>query len=185
MDKEIKNNAIEHMRKTIEHLNHELTMIRTGRASTVLIDTLKVDYFGTLTPVKHIANVSIPDARTILIQPFQQNMLPNIEKTIYQSDLGLTPNNDGHVIRLSIPQLTEERRKEILKIVKKHGEEAKIATRNIRRDAIEKLRAMEKAGELPEDIRHKGEKEVQEMTDKHISEVDKTIEAKEEEIMTV
>ena len=120
MDKEIKKQAVEHMEKAIGHLNHELSQIRTGRASVTLLDTIKVDYFGTQTPLKHVANISIPDAKTIMIQPFQPNILQDIEKAIYASDLGLTPNNDGHVIRLAIPQPTEERRREILKIVKKY-----------------------------------------------------------------
>ena len=185
MDKEIKKQAIEHMKKTIEHLNHELSRIRTGRASTTLLDTLKVDYFGTMSPIKHVANISIPDAKTILIQPFQPNMIQNIEKAIQTSDLGLTPNSDGHVIRLPIPQLTEERRKDILKIVKTHGEEAKIAIRNIRRDAIEKLRAAEKSHELPEDDRHRGEKEAQELTDEYIGKIEEIVATKEEDVMTV
>ena len=185
MDREIKKVAVEHMQKAVEHLNHELSRIRTGRASTALLDTIKVDYFGTMTPLKHIANVSVPDAKTIMIQPFQPNLLQSIEKTILGSDLGLTPNSDGHVIRLPIPQLTEDRRKEILKFVRKLGEDSKIAIRNIRRDAIEKLRAAEKAHELPEDDRHRGEKEIQELTDKYIVEIDKVIEAKEEDVMTV
>lgn len=185
MDKEIKKQTVDHMKKAVEHLNNELARIRTGRASTALLDTVKVDYFGTLTPVKHIANVSIPDAKTIMIQPFQPNILQNIEKAIYTSDLGLTPNSDGHVIRLPIPQLTEERRKEILKLVKKLGEDAKIAIRNVRRDSIEKLREAEKNEGLPEDDRHRGEKEAQEFTDKYIAEIDKIVEAKEEEVMTV
>ena len=173
------------MKKTIEHLNHEFSRIRTGRASTTLLDTVKIDYFGTLTPLKHVANISIPDAKTIMIQPFQPNMLSNIEKAILKSDLGLTPNNDGHAIRLPIPKLTEERRKDILKLVRKYGEESKIAIRNIRREAIEKLRAAEKDGHLPEDDLHRGEKEAQEFTDKYTHEIDSIVEAKEEEVMTV
>jgi len=185
MDKEIRKHTVDHMQKAADHLSHELAIIRTGRASTALLDIVRVDYYGTATPVKHVANVSIPDARTIMIQPFQQDMLSNIEKAIQQSDLGLTPNNDGHVIRLPIPSLTEERRKEIIKLVHKLGEETKITIRNIRRDTIEKLRAAEKSGDLPEDDRHRGEKEAQELTDKFITEIDKTIAVKEEEILTV
>ena len=185
MDKEIKKHTVDHMKKTIEHLNHELSTIRTGRASTALLDTIKVDYFGTMTPLKHVASISIPDPKTIAIQPFQPNMLVNIEKALQASDLGLTPNSDGHVIRLSIPKLTEERRMEILKIVKNQGEETKIAIRNIRRDAIEKLRAAQKASDITEDDLHRGEKEAQEITDEYIAEVDEIIEKKEEEIMTV
>ena len=185
MDKEIKKNAVDHMKKAIDHLNHELSTIRTGRASAALLDAVNVDYFGTMTPLKHIANVSVPDPKTIAIQPFQPNMLANIEKTIQASDLGLTPNNDGHLIRLSIPQLTEERRKDILKIVKKLGEDTKISIRNIRRDAIEKLRASQKASEITEDDLHRGEKETQEFTDKYVAQVDEVIENKEKDIMTV
>ena len=185
MDKEIRHHTVEHMHKTIEHLNHELSHIRSGRASTALLDAVKVDFFGTMSPLKHVASISIPDARSIVIQPFQPNMLQNIEKAIHQSDLGLTPNNDGHIIRLTIPQLTEERRKDLLKLVKKFGEDSKIAIRNIRRDAIEKLRAAEKESDITEDDLHRGEKEAQELTDKHIKDIDKIVAAKEEDVMTV
>ncbi|MFC1538375.1 ribosome recycling factor [Candidatus Latescibacterota bacterium] len=185
MDKEIKLYAIEHMKKAIEHLHHELATVRTGRASTTLLDTLKVDYFGAMSPIKHVANVSVPDAKTIAIQPFQPNMLSEIEKAIMSSDLGLNPQNDGSIIRLIIPQLTEERRKDILKLVKKFGEDTKIAIRNIRREAIEKLRHSEKESEISEDDLHRGEKEAQEYTDKYIAEVDEIIEVKETDVMTV
>ncbi len=185
MDKAVKKEAIEHMQKTIEHLNHELSRIRTGRASTTLLDTIKVDYFGTPSPLKHVANISIPDAKTIMIQPFQPNMLGEIEKTIQASDLGLTPNNDGHSIRLPIPALTEDRRKDILKLVKQHGEDSKVAIRNIRREVIEKLRHMEKDHDISEDDLHRGEKEAQEITDDYTKKVDEVINAKEEEVMTV
>ncbi len=173
------------MNGAIEHLNHELATIRTGRASTSLLDTVKVNYFGTPTPLKHIANISIPDAKTITIQPFQSNMLNEIEKALHASNLGLTPQSDGHSIHMNIPPLTEERRKDILKIVKKNGEDTKIAIRNIRRDAIEKLRSAEKDGNISEDDLHRGEKEAQEITDKYISQVDSIIKDKEEEVMTV
>lgn len=185
MDREIKKAAVEHMNSAIEHLNHELATIRTGRASTTLLDTVKVDYFGTPTPLKHIANISIPDAKTIAIQPFQSNILNEIEKALHSSSLGLTPQSDGHSIRLNIPQLTEERRKDILKVVKKHGEDTKIAIRNIRRDAIEKLRSAQKDGNITEDDLHRGEKETQEITDKYVTQVDNIIKDKEEEVMTV
>ena len=185
MDKEIKSNAIVHMKKTIEHLNHELATIRTGRATTTLLDIVKVDYFGTMTPIKHVANISIPESKTIAIQPFQPNMIGNIEKAILASDLGITPQNDGHMIRLVIPQLTEERRKDILKVVKKHGEDSKVAVRNIRRETIDKLRTAQKSSEITEDDLHRGEKEAQEFTDKYVGEIDVIIENKEKEIMTV
>ena len=185
MDKEIRAFAVDHMKKAIEHLKRELATIRTGRASTSLLDTLKVDNYGTKSPINHVANVSIPDARTILIHPFQPKMLADIEKAIYASDLGLTPNSDGHSMRLPIPKLTEERRKDILKLVKHHGEDTKVAIRNIRRDAIEKLRHAKKEGEIPEDDLFRNEKETQEYTDKYVSKVDEVIKEKEEEVMTV
>ena len=185
MDKEIKSTGTEHMKGAIEHLNHELSSIRTGRASANLLDMVKVDYFGTPSPVKHVASVSVPDARTIMIQPFQANMIQAIEKAILASDLGLTPNNDGHVIRLIIPQLTEERRRDLLKLVKKIGEDAKIAIRNIRRDMIEKLRQAQKDGGITEDDLHRNEKEVQDITDDFIKQVDVIVADKETDVMTV
>jgi ribosome recycling factor len=185
MDKELKKVTGDHMKKALEHLSHELTTIRTGRASAALLDGIRVDYYGVPTPIKQVATVSVPDAKTILVQPFQPNMLSAVDKAIRASDLGLTPNNDGHSIRLPIPSLTEERRKDLLKVVKKLGEDTRIAIRNIRRDAIEKIKASEKAGKITEDDMHRGEKEAQEITDDYIKEVDKVIAAKEKEIMTV
>ena len=185
MDKEIKKDAVIHMKKAIEHLQYELATIRTGRASATLLDAIKVDYFGSMTPLKHVATISIPDSKTIAVQPFQPNLIVNIEKAILASDLGITPQNDGHTIRLVIPQLTEERRKDILKIVKKLGEETKISIRNIRRDTIEKLRNAQKASDISEDDLHRGEKETQEFTDKHVAEVDTVIANKEKEIFTI
>jgi ribosome recycling factor len=185
MDSELKKTTLDHMKKAIEHLSHELTTIRTGRASAALLDTLKVDYYGVMTPIKQVATVTVPDAKTIMVQPFQQNMLHSVEKAIRASDLGLNPNNDGHMIRLPIPSLTEDRRREILKIVKKLGEDTRIAVRNIRRDAIDKIKASEKAGTITEDDMRRGEKEAQEITDEHIKDVDKIILAKEKEVMTI
>jgi ribosome recycling factor len=185
MDKELKKVTVEHMKKAIEHLSHELASIRTGRASAALLDGIKADYYGVPTPIKQVATVSVPDAKTILVQPFQQNMLAAVDKAIRASDLGLTPNSDGRSIRLPIPALTEERRRDLLKLVKKLGEDTRVAIRNIRRDAIEKIKASEKAGKITEDDLHRGEKEAQEITDEHIKEVDKVIQAKEKEIMTV
>ena len=185
MDKEIRKDTEEHMRKAVEHLLYEFSHIRTGRASTALLDTVKVDYYGTPSPLKHVATVSVPDSRTIIIQPFQDNLLQAIEKGLHQSDLGLTPNSDGHVIRLTIPQLTEERRKDIIKVVKRLAEEGRVTIRNIRRDAIEKLRHAEKEHHISEDDLHRAEKETQELTDKHVKEVDDVLKAKEAEVMTV
>jgi ribosome recycling factor len=185
MDKLIKKNGAEHMQKTIDHLAHELSTVRTGRASATLLDMVKVDYFGTPSAVKHVASVSVPDARTIMIQPFQTNMLAALEKAILASDLGLTPSNDGHVIRLTIPQLTEDRRKDLMKLVKKMGEETKVAIRNIRREMIEKLRQAEKDGHVTEDDMHRAEKEVQDLTDDFTKKIDEIVISKEKEVMTV
>ena len=185
MIKEIKDLSIEHMQKALEHLNHELSTIRTGRASAALLDSIKVDYYGTMTPLKHVATINIPDAKTINIQPFETNKLSAIEKAILASDVGITPSNDGHTIRLVIPKLTEERRRDLIKIVKKIGEDARIAIRNIRREAIEKLKAAEKESLITEDDLHRSEKEIQELTDKNILEIDKILEVKDKEILTV
>ena len=185
MDKDLKHVTLDHMKKAVEHLAHELSTIRTGRASAALLDGLKVEYYGVPSPIKQVATVSVPDAKTILIQPFQPNMLGPIEKAVRASDLGLNPNSDGRAIRLPIPALTEERRKDLMKVVKKLGEDARIAVRNIRRDVIEKIKASEKTGAITEDDLHRGEKEAQDITDEHIKEVDTIILAKEKEIMTV
>ena len=185
MDKDLKHVTLDHMKKAVEHLAHELSTIRTGRASAALLDGLKVEYYGVPSPIKQVATVSVPDAKTILIQPFQPNMLGPIEKAVRASDLGLNPNSDGRAIRLPIPALTEERRKDLMKVVKKLAEDARIAVRNIRRDVIEKIKASEKTGAITEDDLHRGEKEAQDITDEHIKEVDTIILAKEKEIMTV
>jgi ribosome recycling factor len=185
MEKELKRVTVEHMKKAVEHLSHDLATIRTGRASAALLDGIRVEYYGVPTPVKQVATVSVPDAKTILIQPFQPNVLHAIEKAIMASDLGLTPNSDGHAIRLPIPALTEDRRKDLIKVVKKLGEDTRIAVRNIRRDAIEKIKASEKSGKITEDDLHRGEKEAQDITDEYIKEIDAVLIAKEKEIMTI
>ncbi len=185
MDNELQKTTLDHMNKAIEHLSHELASIRTGRASTALLDGIKVDYYGSPTPLKQVATVSVPDAKTIMVQPYQANMLGPVEKAIRASDLGLTPNNDGKTIRLPIPALTEDRRKDLLKVVKKLGEETRIAIRNVRRDTIEKMKASQKAGTITEDDLRRGEKEAQDLTDDRIKEVDRVIAVKEKEIMTV
>lgn len=185
MDKELKKVTVEHMQKALDHLSHELAAIRTGRASAALLDGIKVDYYGVPTPLKQVATVSVPDAKTIMVQPFQQNMFSAVEKAIRASDLGLNPNSDGKSLRLPIPSLTEERRREIMKVVKKLGEDTRVAIRNVRRDSIDKMKSSEKAGKITEDDLHRGEKEAQELTDEHIKDIDKIIAAKEKEIMTV
>jgi ribosome recycling factor len=185
MVNEIRQVTTDHMKKTIEHLSTELSHIRTGRASAALLDTIKVDYYGTPSPLKHIAAISVPDSKTILVQPYQPNMLQPIDKALRQSELGHNPNNDGHSLRIPIPQLTEERRKEIIKVVRKLGEDTRVAIRNIRRDSIDKLRTAQKNSSITEDELHKSEKEMQDLTDKYISEIDSIVAVKEKEIMTV
>ena len=157
--------------------------IRTGRASASLVEEIMIDYYGTSTPLNQLASISIPESRLITIQPWDPSVLGNIEKAILKSDLGLTPTNDGKIIRISIPALTEERRKELVKMVHKIGEEAKVAIRQIRRDANEKLKKMKKDKEISEDQFHRGQEEVQKNTDQFIQKVDEILKKKEEEIM--
>ena len=174
----------EKMDKTIEALKRELSSIRTGRASTSLLDRITVDYYGTPTPVKQVANVSVPEPRMITIAPWEPKMLGEIEKAILKSDLGLNPNNDGKIIRLEIPQLTEERRKDLVKDVKKKGEAAKVAVRNIRRDANDAFKKLTKQ-DVSEDEVKDLEDAVQKLTDKFIKKIDAAVEMKSKEILTV
>ena len=166
------------MQKSLDSMTNDFMTIRAGRANPHVLDKVKVDYYGVATPVAQVGNVSVPEARTIMIQPWEPNLLKEIEKAILVSDIGITPTNDGKAIRLNFPDLTEERRKELAKDVKKRGEEAKVAVRNIRRDANE-------AGELNEDQAKDEEDKVQKMTDKYIKQIDEAVEAKSKEIMTV
>ena len=175
----------EKMDKTIEALKRELSSIRTGRASTSLLDRITVDYYGTPTPVKQVANVAAPEPRMITIAPWEPKMLGEIEKAILKSDLGLNPNNDGKIIRLEIPQLTEERRKELSKKVSKIAEDSKVVIRNIRRDANEAFKKMEKNDEISEDELKDLTEKVQKLTDKSIEKIDKAVENKTKEILTV
>jgi len=177
--------AEEKMKKTISVYKDELMGIRAGRANPALLDKISIDYYGVLTPLNQVASVSAPEPRLLVIQPWDANTIPQIEKAILKSDLGLNPSNDGKVIRLPIPQLTEDRRKELVKIVKKSAENAKIAIRNSRREANDKLKKMEKNKEISEDDRKIAEDEIQEMTDKYILEVDELTEKKEAELMEV
>jgi ribosome recycling factor len=177
--------AEEKMKKTISIYKDELMGIRAGRANPALLDKISIDYYGVLTPLNQVASVSAPEPRLLVIQPWDANTIPQIEKAILKSDLGLNPSNDGKVIRLPIPQLTEDRRKELVKIVKKSAENAKIAIRNSRREANDKLKKMEKNKEISEDDRKIAEDEIQEMTDKYILEVDELTEKKEAELMEV
>jgi ribosome recycling factor len=173
------------MQKTIEATLRSLNTIRTGRANASLLDRITVEYYGAETPLKSLANISTPDATTLAIQPFDRSSLNAIEKAIQLSDLGLTPNNDGSIIRLNIPQLTTERRKEFVKVASKYGEEGKVAIRNIRRDAVEGIRKQEKAGEVSEDEARDLQDEVQKLTDKFVSKIDALLKDKEADIMKV
>lgn len=175
----------EKMDKTIEALKRELSSIRTGRASTSLLDRITVDYYGTPTPVKQVANVSVPEPRMITIAPWEPKMFGEIEKAILKSDLGLNPNNDGKIIRLEIPQLTEERRKELSKKVSKIAEDSKVVIRNIRRDANETIKKMEKKKEVTEDDSKEGQENIQKLTDKKIKAIDEIKAKKEKEVMAV
>lgn len=175
----------EKMKKTLAALGEEYVSIRAGRANPHLLDKLKVNYYGQPSPLQTVANVSVPEARVILIQPWESSLIKEIEKAIIASDLGLTPNNDGKAIRLVFPELTEERRKDLVKDVKKKGENAKVAVRNIRRDANDIFKKQSKANEISEDELKQAETKMQKLTDKYIDEVDKAIEAKTKEILTV
>lgn len=168
-----------------ESLKKDLASIRTGRASLALLDGINVNYYGTMTPLTQLATLGIPDSRQITIQPWEQKIIPEIEKAILKSDLGLTPGNDGKVIRLNIPMLTEERRKQLVKVAKKRAEEAKIAVRNIRRDIMDELKKMEKEKHLSEDDVKRFQEEVQKTTDSYIGRVDEILQHKEKEIMEV
>ena len=175
----------EKMTKTLDNLANEYATIRAGRANPHILDKIKVDYYGTPTPIQQVANVSVPEARMIQIQPWEASIIKEIERAIISSDLGLTPTNDGKAIRLVFPELTEERRKELVKAVKKKGENAKIAIRNVRRDANDLFKKQNKANEISEDEQKQAEDKVQKLTDKYIAEVDKAVEAKSAEVLTV
>ncbi len=172
------------MKKAIAHLETELTKIRAGRATTQILDGIYVDYYGNSTPISQVANITIPDARTISLQPWERNMLAPIEKAIIASNIGLNPQNDGTYIRLFLPPLTEERRKELVKRVYAEGEQAKIAVRSLRRESIEQVKKLQKDG-LSEDLAKSGEARIQDITDKHIALVDVHCKDKEKDVMTV
>lgn len=173
------------MGKSYDALLNEFATIRAGRANPHVLDKIRVDYYGTPTPIQQVGNVSIPEARIIQIQPWEKSMIREIEKAIMTSDLGINPMNDGSVIRLIFPELTEERRKVLAKDVKKKGDEAKVAIRNIRRDANEHFKKLNKNNELTEDDQKTLEEKIQKMTDKYVAEIDKAVEEKTKEIMTV
>ncbi|HLX58250.1 MAG TPA: ribosome recycling factor [Ktedonobacteraceae bacterium] len=173
------------MQKAIEILKQDISSIRTGRASSALIERITVDYYGTPTPINQVASISIPEARLLVIQPWDRKMLTDIEKAIQKSDLGINPNNDGQVIRLAIPPLNEERRREMVKTLHKKLDEHKVAIRNVRRDAHDKLRDREKKKEIPEDELKRGAERLQKLTDRFIEEMDKVGKTKELEILEV
>ncbi|WP_449619410.1 ribosome recycling factor [Robertmurraya sp. Marseille-Q9965] len=185
MPKQVIANVKDRMTKAIGAYTRELASIRAGRASASLLDRITVDYYGAPTPVNQLAGVSVPEARLLVIQPYDKSVLGEIEKAILKSDLGLTPTNDGSVIRLMIPQLTEERRKELVKVVKKEAEEAKVAIRNIRRDGNEDLKKLEKNGEITEDALRGYSDDIQKVTDEYIAKVDSLTKDKEKEILEV
>lgn len=176
--------AEEHMKKAIQHLEYEISHVRAGRANPSMLDGLKVDYYGAMTPLNQVANIATPDARTINIQPWEKKMLGEIEKVIFQANLGITPMNNGELIRLSIPPLTEERRKDLVKQVKHIGETSKVTIRNARKAGNEEIKKLQKGG-LPEDVAKDAEDRIQKLTDKYSAEVEKHLSVKEQEIMTV
>ncbi len=183
--KEIKKDADHRMKKAVENIQHELAKIRTGRASPVLLDGVKVSYYGNMVPLAQASTVTIPEPRLIAIQPWDRNMISEIERAILKSDLGLTPSNDGTFIRVPIPQLNEERRRDLARLVKKFAEEGRIAIRNVRRDANDHLKKMQKNHDISEDELSVILDEIQEVTDKHIKEIDEVLEHKEKEILEI
>ena len=175
----------EKMKKSLNALSEEYATIRAGRANPHVLDKIMVDYYGTPSPLQTVANISVPEARVIQIQPWEASLVKEIEKAIMVSELGITPNNDGKIIRLVFPELTEDRRKELVKDVKKKGENAKVAIRNIRRDANDSIKKQHKANEISDDEAKQAEEQVQKMTDKYVAEVEQMIENKSSEIMTI
>ncbi len=173
------------MDKTLEHLSEEFGAVRAGRANAKVLDRITVEYYGSETPLAGVATISSPDARTLVISPWDTKLLKDIQKSIQMSDLGINPQNDGRVIRLTFPQLTEDRRKELVKQIKKYAEDAKVAMRNIRRDGMDYVKKLKKNGEITEDEQKKAEKDLQDMLDKYIKKVDDATAAKEKELMAI
>jgi ribosome recycling factor len=177
--------AREHMEKSVEATRLKFTSVRTGRASTALLDRIMVEYYGAQTPLKQLATVSAPEARLLTVQPYDKGSIKGIEKAIQESDVGLVPNNDGQMIRLQVPELTEERRKQLVKVVRNLAEEGRVAIRNIRRDTMHELRELKDAGEAGSDDEHRAEEALQKLTDGKIAELDALLKGKEEEILEV
>ncbi len=185
MIKKLYSDTAERMKRALESIGRELASIRTGKATPALLDGVKVDYYETMTPLSQVANISVPDPRLLVIQPWEKKLIPDIVKAIHKSDLGLNPQADANVVRLPIPALTEERRKDMVKLVKKSAEDGRIAIRNIRRDANEALKKAEKDKDISEDESRKAQEHVQEITDEHIELLDEMVKKKEEEVMEV
>jgi ribosome recycling factor len=177
--------ARERMAKSVESMRHEFGSVRTGRASPALLDRISVDYYGTSTPLKQLATISAPEPRLLTIQPYDKGSIKSIERAILESDVGLTPGNDGNLIRLSVPELTEERRKQLVKVVRQIAEEGRVAIRNIRRDVMHELRELKTAGEAGEDDEKRAEQELQKLTDARVKELDELLQHKEAEILEV
>jgi ribosome recycling factor len=177
--------ATRRMDKSVESAQHEFNTLRTGRASAALLDRIQIDYYGTKTPLNQLASINAPEPRLLTVQPFDPSSLPSIERTIQESDLGLTPSNDGKIIRLPIPQLTEERRKELVKVAKQMAEDGKVAIRNVRRDVMHHLKELVDKGEVGSDEEHRAEERLQKLTDDHTHKIDDLLKRKEEEILEV
>jgi ribosome recycling factor len=177
--------ARERMAKSVESMRHEFGSVRTGRASPALLDRINVDYYGASTPLKQLATISAPEARLLTIQPYDKSSIKSIERAILESDIGLTPSNDGNLIRLSVPELTEERRKQLVRVVRQIAEEGRVAIRNVRRDVMHDLRELKEAGEAGSDDEHRAELELQKVTDGRVKELDELLKHKEDEILEV
>lgn len=185
MVNEVLDEARAAMDKAVKSLRKEMSKVRTGRASTSLLDDVMVEYYGVPTPLSQVATLSVPEARLITVQPWEKNLLPDIERAIFKADIGLTPSSDGILIRLPVPALTEERRRDMVKVIKRMAEDAKISVRNARRDANETLKMLEKEKEITEDDLKRSEKEVQQLTDEFVSTIDDVVQNKEQEVMEV
>jgi ribosome recycling factor len=182
---ELLEGARERMSRSVESAQHEFSTVRTGRASPALLDRVTVDYYGAMTPLNQLSTISAPEARLLTVQPYDKSSIKAIEKAINESDVGLTPTNDGNLIRLSIPELTEERRRELVKVLKNLAEEGRVAIRNVRRDTMQHLRELKAAGEASSDDEHRAEVELQKLTDGRVGDLDAVLKAKEQEILAV
>ena len=183
--KEITSSIEDKMKKTLEAMKKDFASLRAGRATPSLLDKIVVEYYGAMSPINQLANVSVPEPRLLVIQPWDKNVISDIERAIMKSDLGLTPSSDGSLIRISIPQLTQERRNDLVKVLKKKAEDARVSIRNLRREANDELKLFEKEGDISEDDNRRGQEEVQKLTDKYVKEVDIILDNKEKEIMEV